>query len=120
MSYTTFEYGEPVLSSDIISDGKPVRISVAVTNTGKREGVETVQLYIHDCLASLARPVKELKNYQRVTLKPGETRMVEFTLTVEDLKFYNADLKYIYEPGDFEIMVGPDSGHLNVKRIKGI
>lgn len=120
LSYTTFDYGEPVLSSDIISDSKPVRISVAVTNTGKREGVETVQLYIHDCLASLARPVKELKNYQRVTLKPGETKKVEFTLTVEDLKFYNADLKLVYEPGDFEIMVGPDSGHLNVKRIQGI
>jgi len=108
------------IHSDYLSESKPVRISVAVTNTGKREGVETVQLYIHDCLASLARPVKELKNYQRVTLKPGETKMVEFTLTVEDLKFYNADLKYMYEPGDFEIMVGPDSGHLNVKRIKGI
>lgn len=120
LSYTAFEYGAPKLSSDSISVSEPVKITLDVTNTGKRPGVEIVQLYIHDCFASIARPVKELRNYQRVTLQPGETMKVEFTLTVDDLKFYNADLKCVYEPGNFEIMVGPDSGHLNVKRIKGI
>ena len=120
MSYTAFEYGAPEVSSDRISVTEPVKISLDVTNTGTRTGVEIVQLYIHDCFASIARPVKELKNYQRITLQPGETKKVEFTLTVDDLKFYNADLKLVYEPGDFEIMVGPDSGHLNVKLISGI
>lgn len=120
LSYTTFEYGTPEVSSDHISVSEPVKISLNVTNTGKRAGVEIIQLYIHDCFASIARPVKELKNYQRVTLQPGETKKVEFTLTVDDLKFYNADLKFVYEPGYFEIMVGPDSRHLNVKRINGI
>lgn len=120
LSYTTFGYGTPEISSDRISVSEPVKISLDVTNTGKRAGVEIIQLYIHDCFASIARPVKELKNYQRVTLQPGETKKVEFMLTVDDLKFYNADLKLVYEPGDFEIMVGPDSAHLNVKRIKGI
>lgn len=120
LSYTAFEYDAPEVSSDRISATEPVKISLDVTNTGTRAGVEIVQLYIHDCFASIARPVKELKNYQRVTLQPGETKKVEFTLTVYDLKFFNADLKLVYEPGDFEIMVGPDSGHLNVKHIKGI
>lgn len=120
LSYTAFEYAAPEISSDSISVSEPVKISLDVTNTGKRAGVEIVQMYVRDCFASIARPVKELKNYQRVTLQPGETKKVEFTLTVDDLKFYNANLKRVYEPGDFEIMVGPDSGHLNVKRIKGI
>lgn len=120
MSYTTFEYGSPEFSSDRISADKPVKISLTVTNTGNRVGVEIVQLYIHDCLASLARPVKELKNYRRVTLQPGESKMVEFTLTTDELKFYNSDLELVYEPGDFEFMTGPDSGHLTVKLIKGI
>lgn len=112
LSYTTFGYGTPEISSDRISVSEPVKISLDVTNTGKRAGVEIIQLYIHDCFASIARPVKELKNYQRVTLQPGETKRVEFTLTVDDLKFYNANLKFVYEPGNFEIMVGPDSNNL--------
>lgn len=112
LSYTTFEYGAPEVSSDRISVSEPVKISLDVTNTGKSAGVEIIQLYIHDCFASIARPVKELKNYQRVLLQPGETKKVEFMLTVDDLKFYNADLKLVYEPGNFEIMVGPDSNNL--------
>lgn len=112
LSYTTFEYGMPEVSCDRISVTEPVKISLDVTNTGKRSGVEIVQLYIHDCFASIARPVKELKNYQRVLLQPGETKKIEFMLTVDDLKFYNADLKFVYEPGNFEIMVGPDSNNL--------
>lgn len=112
LSYTSFEYGTPKVSSDRISITEPVKISLDVTNTGKRPGVEIVQLYIRDCFASIARPVKELKNYQRVTLQPGETKKVEFMLTIDDLKFYNADLKLVYEPGDFEVMVGPNSNNL--------
>lgn len=112
LSYTSFEYGTPEVSSDRISITEPVKISLDVTNTGKRPGVEIIQLYIHDCFASIARPVKELKNYQRITLQPRETKKVEFTLTVDDLKFYNTDLKFVYEPGDFEVMVGPNSNNL--------
>lgn len=120
MSYTTFEYGSPEFSSGHISADEPLDISLTLTNTGSRAGVEIVQLYIRDCLASLARPVKELKNYRRVSLQPGESKRVEFTLTADDLKFYNSELELVYEPGDFEIMTGPDSGHLSVRLIKGI
>ena len=112
LSYTSFEYGTPEVSSDRISITEPIKISLDVTNTGKRPGVEIVQLYIRDCFASIARPVKELKNYQRVTLQPGETKKVEFMLTIDDLKFYNVDLKLVYEPGVFEVMVGPNSNNL--------
>lgn len=112
LSYTSFEYGAPEVSCYRISVTEPVKISLNVTNAGKRAGVEIVQLYIRDCFASIARPVKELKNYRRVLLQPGETKKIEFMLTVDDLKFYNADLKFVYEPGNFEIMVGPDSNNL--------
>ncbi len=83
--------------------------SVTVTNTGNREADEVVQLYVRDMVGSIARPVKELKGFKRVGLKPGESKRVEFKLTPEDLKFYNFDLEYVNEPGDYRIFIGPDS-----------
>ena len=83
--------------------------SVQVTNTGKLEGEEVVQLYIGDPAASISRPMKELKNFQKISLKPGESRKVSFTITPEDLKFYNSALEYIWEPGLFNIYVGTNS-----------
>jgi len=78
-------------------------------NTGKRAGDEVVQLYVRDVAASIARPVKELKGFQRVTLQPGQKRSVEFVLSAEQLGFYNRDMKFIVEPGEFRVMVGANS-----------
>ena len=80
-----------------------------ITNTGTRSGKETVQLYIRDMVGSISRPVKELKGFQQITLNPGETKKVSFTISVDDLKFYNSDLKYAYEPGDFKVFIGTNS-----------
>ncbi len=106
LTYTTFEYGRPEI------DGNRVRVSV--TNTGTREGVEVVQLYIRDKVAGIARPVKELKAYRRLNLLPGETRRVTFTITPQMLGYYNADCDFVCEPGAFEILIGPDSRNLRV------
>ena len=106
LSYTTFSYSAPQLSSNRLSKEGSVTVSVEVTNTGERDGQETVQLYIHDIYSSSTRPVQELRGFSKVMIKAGETKRVEFTLTQEDLKYYNHDLDYVCEPGDFEIMVG--------------
>ncbi len=108
LSYTTFNY------SDISLNGRTA--SVTVTNTGDYDGDEIVQLYIHDVVASISRPVKELKGFQRIHLKKGESREVKFEITDDLLKFYNARLDYVLEPGDFEIMIGPDSSLKNLKK----
>jgi len=80
-----------------------------VTNTGKRAGTETVQLYIRDVVSSVTRPVKELKGFKKVRLEPGETTTVEFTIGPESLKFFDVDMKYVVEPGEFSVMVGTSS-----------
>jgi beta-glucosidase len=108
LSYTNFEY------SDIRIDGR--KASVTVTNTGNYDGVEIVQLYIHDIVASITRPVKELKGFQRIHLKKGESRVVTFDITDDLLKFYNSTLDYVLEPGEFEIMIGPDSSLKHLKK----
>ena len=90
-------------------EDKPLTATVTVTNTGRREGDEIVQFYIRDLQASVARPVKELKHFERISLKPGEKRDVSFTITPDDLKFYNRNLEYVAEPGEFQVMAGPDS-----------
>ena len=108
LSYTTFDY------SDIRLNGR--KASVTVTNTGDYDGVEIVQLYIHDVVASITRPVKELKGFQRIPLKKGESREVTFEITDDLLKFYNSSLDYVLEPGDFEIMIGPDSSLKHLKK----
>ncbi|WP_370468282.1 glycoside hydrolase family 3 N-terminal domain-containing protein [Parvularcula maris] len=112
LSYTSFEIGEPKLRrSSIKADGKAT-VSVQVRNTGDREGAEVVQLYIRDKVSSVTRPVKELRGFQRVSLKPGQRRTVRFEIGPEDLRFWNADMERIVEPGEFEIMVGSSSEDL--------
>ena len=108
LSYTTFDY------SDIRLNGR--KASVTVSNTGDYDGVEIVQLYIHDVVASITRPVKELKGFQRIHLKKGESREVTFEITDDLLKFYNSSLDFVLEPGDFEIMIGPDSSLKHLKK----
>ena len=108
LSYTTYEYSDVKLSAAKMAQNGEVKASVTVKNTGNREGKETVQLYIRDLIATSTRPVQELKKFQKISLKPGETKTVEFTITAEDLKYYNHDLKYVCEPGDFEIQIGPN------------
>lgn len=106
LSYTTYEYGPMKLSSDSMSMDGSVTASVEIKNSGAYDGKEIVQLYIHDIYATMARPVKELRGFQKVDIKAGETVKVEFKLTAEDLKYYNHELEYVCEPGDFEIMIG--------------
>ncbi len=109
LSYTTFEYKNLKLDKTAIALGEAVKISVEVTNTGKYDGKEVVQLYIHDDAASLARPVKELKGFELVDLKKGETKTVTLTLTDKELGFFDNDGNYLVEPGTFKIMVGGSS-----------
>jgi beta-glucosidase len=117
-SYTTFEIGEPVLSSaSIQSDGR-VTVSVDVTNTGARAGDEVVQLYIRDMVSSVSRPVKELRGFERVTLEPAEKRTVTFELGPEDFRLWDADMQRIVEPGTFQIMAGPDSQALKTTTLE--
>ena len=109
LSYTTFEYGKPRLSGTTMNANGTLTLTVNVKNTGKYDADEVVQLYIHDVAASISRPVKELKGFERISLKAGESRDVNFTIDVDMLKFYNSDLQYVAEPGDFEVMVGGNS-----------
>lgn len=109
LSYTTFTYGEIKLSGESLKPGQALTASVVVTNSGKYDGTETVQFYLRDIVGSISRPVKELKGFQKVTLKAGESATINFKITVEDLKFYNADLKYVAEPGDFKLFIGGNS-----------
>lgn len=109
LSYTTFDYSNIALSK---KDGKDY-VSIDVKNTGKYEGKETVQMYIHDLAASIARPVKELKGFEKISLKPGESKTVSFEIAPELLKYYNSDLNFVLDPGKFEIMVGPNSRDLS-------
>ena len=109
LSYTTFEYGEMKLSAETLPKGGSITVTVPVKNTGNYDGTEIVQLYIHDQYADIARPVKELKDFRRIALKKGESQDVTFTLTEDDLKYYNADLVYKYDAGAFQVMTGPNS-----------
>jgi len=117
LSYTTFEYGELSVSKTDLTVNEVLSIKTTVRNTGKYPGEETVQLYIQDPVASITRPVKELKGFRKVYLKPGESKEVSFNITTEDLKFYNADLNYVWEPGEFIIYVGPNSRDLKQVRV---
>ena len=117
LTYTTFNYSDITLNSHTMAADGSVKASVTVTNTGSREGDEVVQLYIHDLAASIARPVKELKGFRRIHLKAGESKQVSFTITREQLSFYNQELKYVCEPGDFDIMIGSDSQHVKTARL---
>ena len=109
LSYTDFEYSGFRIDGNELREDKPLTATVTVTNTGRREGDEIVQFYIRDVQASVARPVKELKHFERISLKPGEKRDVSFKITPDDLKFYNRNPEYVAEPGEFQVMAGPDS-----------
>lgn len=109
LSYTTFEYSDLQLSSEVLSMNGSITASVIVTNTGDRTADEVVQLYVRDIVGSISRPVKELKGFKRISLYPGESKRVDFTITPEDLKFYNFDLEYVNEPGDYRLFIGPNS-----------
>ncbi len=109
LSYTNFSYSDIKLSSTSLKGNQALTASITVTNTGKYDGKEVVQLYIRDVVGSVTRPVKELKGFQKIDLKAGETKTVSFSITPNDLKFYNYDLKYDWEPGEFQIMIGGNS-----------
>ena len=116
LSYTTFSYSDIQLSSTTINDKGQLTASVTLSNTGKVDGAEVVQLYIRDVVGSVTRPVKELKGFEKVFLKAGESRTVEFTITPDLLKFYDYNLQYVFEPGDFDVMIGGNSQEVKSAR----
>ncbi len=109
LSYTTFEYGPLTLSSDWMTAGESITATVEVTNTGSRDGAEVVQLYIRDLVGSTTRPVQELKGFEKIALRAGETKRVSFRIDEEMLRFYNHALEFVSEKGDFDVMVGGSS-----------
>lgn len=117
LSYTTFSYGEITLSDTLLTgSAKKLNVKLKLTNTGKYAGEETVQLYMNDPVASVTRPVKELKQFRKVSLQPGESKEVNFTITPEDLKFYNSNLKWDWESGEFVVFVGTNSEEVKQAR----
>ncbi|SHH32978.1 beta-glucosidase [Chryseobacterium oranimense] len=117
LSYTDFKYSDMSLSSTDLKGNQTLNISVTVSNTGKFDGEEVVQLYIRDLFGKVVRPVKELKGFQKIFIKKGESKKVDFKLTPEDLKFFDNDLNYDWESGEFDIMVGTNSRDVQTKRI---
>jgi len=115
LSYTTFEYSNLKISPKTINKKGTVDINFDVKNTGKYKGDEIVQLYVRDVVASMTRPVKELKGFKRITLEPKEKKKVTLTIKAKDLGFYNANMKYIVEPGTFEILIGSSSEDILLK-----
>jgi beta-glucosidase len=109
LSYTAFSYANLKVSKDQFSKDESITVSVDVTNTGNFDGKEVVQMYIRDLVGTVTRPVKELKGFEKVFIKKGETKTITFTITEEDLKFYNYDLDFVAEPGEFEVFIGTDS-----------
>nr|AIA99571.1 hypothetical protein [uncultured bacterium contig00010(2014)] len=118
LSYTTFEYSNLAIDRTEIAPDGTVKVSVTVRNTGSREGTEIVQLYIRDLYSSVTRPVKELKDFARVTLKAGESQQISFTVTANKLAFLDKNLRTVVEPGEFEVMVGPSSEETRLLRKK--
>lgn len=116
LSYTTFRYGDLQLSNNSMNENGKITASVTVTNTGNYDADEIVQMYIRDMVGSVARPVKELKGFERIHLKKGESRTVSFDITAEQLKFYNSALNWVCEPGEFEVMVGGNSRDVQTKK----
>ncbi|HRD07394.1 MAG TPA: beta-glucosidase BglX, partial [Saprospiraceae bacterium] len=117
LSYSNFEYSDIKLSATSLKGNQTLSASVTIKNTGKYTGKEVVQLYIRDVVGSVTRPVKELKGFQKIELKPGESKEVKFAITPEDLKFYNYDLQHIWEAGDFDIMIGTNSASVKTMRV---
>jgi beta-glucosidase len=117
LSYTQFEYSDISLSATSLKGNQQLKASVTVTNKGAFDGKEVVQLYIRDKVGSVTRPVKELKGFQKIMLKAGESKKVEFEISTELLKFYNYELKHVWEPGEFEIMIGGNSRDVKLAKV---
>ncbi|AZB29282.1 beta-glucosidase BglX [Chryseobacterium balustinum] len=117
LSYTQFKYSEMNISSTNLKGNQMLNIGVTISNTGNYDGEEVVQLYIRDLFGKVVRPVKELKGFQKVFIKKGESKIINFILTPENLKFYDDELNYDWEAGKFDIMVGTDSQNVQTKRI---
>jgi beta-glucosidase len=117
LSYTQFKYSDMNLSSTNLKGNQTLNISVNVSNTGNYDGEEVIQLYIRDLFGKVVRPVKELKGFQKVLIKKGESKTINFTLTPENLKFYDDELNFDWEGGEFDIMIGTDSQNVQTKRI---
>lgn len=116
LSYTTFEYSDLTFSKDTLNTKEAIKVEFILKNTGKFEGAEVVQLYIKDLIASVTQPVISLKGFQKISLKPGESKKVTFTITPGELQILNAQNKWVVEPGDFRIMIGSSSKDLRLKR----
>ena len=117
LSYTQFKYSDMNLSSTNLKGNQTLNVNVKVSNTGNYDGEEVLQLYIRDLVGKVVRPVKELKGFQKVFIKKGESKTINFTLTPENLKFYDDELNYDWEAGEFDIMIGTDSQNVQTKRI---
>jgi beta-glucosidase len=117
LSYTKFAFKNVRLAKNKIRRDGSTRVLVEVTNTGKREGTEVVQMYIRDLVSSVTRPVKELKGFKKISLKPGEKQTVALDITPESLAFYDVNMKYVVEPGEFEIMVGNSSRDCDLQKV---
>jgi len=117
LSYTSFSIANPRLTKKRIKADGSTQLVVDVTNTGKRTGAEVVQLYIRDLVSSVTRPIKELKGFRKVQLEPGESTTVTFNITPAELSFFDVNMKYVVEPGDFEIMVGNSSRDADLTRL---
>ncbi len=117
LSYTTFSYGDLRLSKSNLNGNEKLTASIDVSNTGNVDGKEVVQLYIRDLVGSTTRPVQELKGFQKILIRKGETKTISFEITPEDLKFYNYNLDFVWEPGEFDIMIGSSSNQVKVQRI---
>ena len=117
LSYTEFAFTNVRLEKSKIKPSESTRVSITVSNTGEREGTEVVQMYIRDCVSSVTRPVKELKGFQKISLKTGEKKTVTLDITPELLAFYDVKMRFIVEPGDFEIMVGNSSRDADLKKV---
>ena len=109
LSYTTFQYSDIRLSSNQLRPNERIEASVTITNTGRYDGEEVVQLYIRDLTGSVVRPVRELKGFQKLMIRAGESKQVSFTIGTDDLRFYNDKLQYIWEPGEFRLFIGTSS-----------
>jgi beta-glucosidase len=120
LSYTKFTYGDLKLSGSSLKGNQTLTASVELTNSGQHDGAEVVQLYIRDVVGSVTRPLKELKGFQKVFLKAGETKTITFSITPNDLKFYNYDLKYDWEPGEFTIMIGGNSKEVKSGKVNWV
>ena len=117
LSYTTFAVKNVRLAEAVIARAGTTRALADVTNTGTRDGLEVVQMYIRDCVGSVTRPVKELKGFVKVALRPGETRTVSFDITPDSLACYDHEMQYVVEPGEFTVMVGTSSRDADLQSV---